>query len=114
MIMAADNAESEVQKIRDAVIEIVGERGYSKTSLEAVLERADLDRATFDRHFSSLQDASGQFATDPTARTMSVSGATVALQANTAALFNQGFAGGKDEFHAGELLGTVAFTAQSQ
>jgi len=56
VIMAADNAESDAQKIRDAVVEIVGESGYSKTTLEAVLDRADLDRATFDRHFSSLQD----------------------------------------------------------
>ena len=64
--------------------------------------------------FVDLKIPAGGFVTDPAARTMTVTGAAVTLQATTAALFNQGFAAGKDEFHAGELVGTASFVAQAQ
>lgn len=50
---------------------------------------------------------------EPTARTVSLQGA-LTLQPETATYFNQAFAEGKDEFHPGELLGTLSFTAQTQ
>ena len=54
---------------------------------------------------------------DPKARTISVTGASLVLPAQTTAGFNEVFAHpkGKDEvFKAGEVLGTISFTAQSQ
>jgi hypothetical protein len=57
----------------------------------------------------------GSFTTDPAARTISVSAGAVTLPADTAALFNQGFSDqGKEDFHAGEVVGSFSFTAQSQ
>lgn len=51
---------------------------------------------------------------EPKARTVTVTGAPLTLQAATAATFNEAFDQGKDTFHAGELLGTLSFTAQGQ
>lgn len=51
---------------------------------------------------------------DPLARTISVAGAPLVLTAPTAAYFNQAFAGGKEAFAAGELLGALSYTAQTQ
>ena len=54
---------------------------------------------------------------NPDARTVSVSGATIALQAQTAATFNEVFARPKGQdgvFKAGEALGTISFTAHGQ
>lgn len=54
---------------------------------------------------------------NPGARTVTVAGATLALDASTAATFNEVFAKpqGKDGlFAAGEVLGSVSFTAQGQ
>lgn len=53
---------------------------------------------------------------DPKARTVGISG-SLALDASTAASFNEAFAkpqGKSDVFSAGEVLGSVAFTAQGQ
>lgn len=50
---------------------------------------------------------------EPGARTIGVSGIPVALDPASAALFNQAFAEG-DEFHAGEPLGSLSFTATGQ
>jgi hypothetical protein len=61
-----------------------------------------------------LDLALGATASDPSARTITLSGAPLTLQAQTAAAFNQAFAQGKEVFKAGELLGTVSFTAQGQ
>lgn len=38
------------------MIDVVLERGYPATTIEAVGDRAGLDRAAFDRHFSSRED----------------------------------------------------------
>jgi hypothetical protein len=51
---------------------------------------------------------------DPKARTISVSGAPLALQASAAANLNQAFAAGKESFKAGEAVGVLSFTAQGQ
>jgi hypothetical protein len=56
----------------------------------------------------------GAVSSDPKARTITVSNAPLTLQAPTAASFNQAFAAGKEVFRAGEVLGTLSFTAQGQ
>jgi hypothetical protein len=56
----------------------------------------------------------GTLATDPIARTIAIAGAPLALTAATAAYFNQAFAPGKEAFHAGDLIGTASFNAQTQ
>jgi AcrR family transcriptional regulator len=39
-----------------ALIEVAAERGYGETTIESVLERAELDRPAFDRHFRGKYD----------------------------------------------------------
>jgi hypothetical protein len=59
----------------------------------------------------------GPAVADAKARTVSVAGATLALDAGTAAAFNEVFAkpqGKANVFAAGEALGTVSFTAQGR
>ncbi|HET7054126.1 MAG TPA: TetR/AcrR family transcriptional regulator [Solirubrobacterales bacterium] len=47
---------SERAQIVSALIEIAAERGYGETTIELVLERAELDRPAFDRHFRGKYD----------------------------------------------------------
>jgi len=47
---------SERARIVAALIEIAAERGYGETTIELVLERAELDRHAFDRHFRGKYD----------------------------------------------------------
>jgi AcrR family transcriptional regulator len=49
-------AGPERERIVEALIEIAAERGYAETSVEMVLERAGLDRPTFERHFRGKYD----------------------------------------------------------
>lgn len=58
--------------------------------------------------------AGGSVASDPQARTIGLSGAPLTLEAQTAAALNQVFAAGKEVFKAGEVGGTLSFTAQGQ
>jgi hypothetical protein len=51
---------------------------------------------------------------DPGARTISVSGAPLALQAQTAKTLNEAFAPGKEPFKAGEAVGALSFAAVGQ
>ncbi len=61
------------------------------------------------------QDASGAtVSSQPAARTIAVAGAVLRLQAQSAAHFNLAFANGKPIFKAGDLFGTLTFTAQGQ
>jgi hypothetical protein len=53
-------------------------------------------------------------ASDPKSRTISVSGATFTLDAQTAQTFNDAFAAGKATFAPGEVFGTVSFAAVGQ
>jgi hypothetical protein len=58
--------------------------------------------------------AGAAVSSDPSARTIAVTNATVSMGANLAAAFNEAFAkpiGKPDVFHAGEPLGTVSFVA---
>ncbi len=59
----------------------------------------------------------GTVAAEPTARTITVSGATLTLSAAIAALLNEAFATPQHKagvFAAGEALGTLSFTAQAE
>jgi hypothetical protein len=56
----------------------------------------------------------GAVASDPAARTITLAGAPLTLAAGTAAAFNQAFAAGKNDFLAGEYLGTLSFIAKGQ
>ncbi len=58
--------------------------------------------------------AQGSVASDPKARTISVSGASLTLTADAAGEFNQAFAAGKPVFAAGEAFGSVGFGAVGQ
>jgi len=62
----------------------------------------------------SLSLAGAQVVSDPTARTVGISNASLALQAATAAQLNQLFAQGKAVFAAGEAVGSLSLTAQGQ
>ena len=43
-------------QIVEALIEVAAERGYGETTIESILERAELDRPAFDRHFRGKYD----------------------------------------------------------
>jgi hypothetical protein len=65
----------------------------------------------------SLSLAGASVSSDPSARTITVTGAAVSMGANLAADFNEAFAkplGKTNAFQGGEPLGTVSFTAQAQ
>ena len=49
-------ASPERERIVEALIEIAAERGYAETTIEMIIERAELDRPAFDRHFRSKYD----------------------------------------------------------
>ena len=49
-------ASPERERIVEALIEIAAERGYAETTVEMVLERAELDRPAFHRHFRNKYD----------------------------------------------------------
>ncbi len=53
-------------------------------------------------------------ASDPTSRTISVTGANLTLDAQTATTFNEAFASGKAVFATGETFGTISFAAVGQ
>jgi len=50
------SASAERQAILDALIAIAAERGYGETTIEAIVDRAGLDRPAFDRHFRGKYD----------------------------------------------------------
>jgi AcrR family transcriptional regulator len=47
---------SERERLREATIDVVLERGNDGADVESVTDRAGVDRAAFDRHFESLED----------------------------------------------------------
>ncbi|MGE5280907.1 MAG: hypothetical protein ACM3N0_01045 [Chloroflexota bacterium] len=51
---------------------------------------------------------------DPGQRTIAASNVQLALTAQSAQTFNEAFAEGKEDFAAGELVGSLSFTAQGQ
>jgi hypothetical protein len=56
----------------------------------------------------------GSVVSDPKVRTISVSNAPLALDAQTALTFNQAFAAGRPVFAAGEAFGSLSFLASAQ
>ncbi len=61
-----------------------------------------------------LDLGSASVTSDPKARTISLSGAPLTLQAQAAAQLNEAFAEGKGDFGAGETVGALSFVAQGQ
>ena len=61
-----------------------------------------------------LDMSSAAVSANAKARTIAVGGASLRMQTQSAASFNQAFAEGKETFKAGELFGTISFTAQGQ
>jgi AcrR family transcriptional regulator len=51
-----ETGSSERDRIVAALIETAADRGYGETTIELVLERAELDRPAFDRHFRGKYD----------------------------------------------------------
>jgi AcrR family transcriptional regulator len=51
-----DGSGVERDRIGAALIELVAARGYQWTNVDHVIEQAGVDRATFARHFESLED----------------------------------------------------------
>lgn len=47
---------SERERMAAALVELCFERSYRETTLEMLLERAEVDGATFERHFSDMED----------------------------------------------------------
>jgi hypothetical protein len=58
--------------------------------------------------------APAQISSDPAARTVTIAGSRLALNDSTALYFNRAFAEGAEAFKAGETLGMLTFTAQTQ
>lgn len=54
--MSVVKAEQERDRIAGALVSLIGEHGYSQTTLEELLERAEVDRETFEQSFQSLDD----------------------------------------------------------
>jgi AcrR family transcriptional regulator len=51
-----EGPRSDRDRICQALLELVGERGYTALTAAELLERAGVDRATFERHFSDIED----------------------------------------------------------
>ncbi len=58
--------------------------------------------------------AGGALSSDPKSRTVTLSGGPLVLEAQTAKTLNDAFDEGKELFKAGEVAGTLGFTAQAQ
>jgi AcrR family transcriptional regulator len=48
-------SEESASRIGAALVELVGERGYPEVTIDAVLERAGVDRTEFEAHFESFE-----------------------------------------------------------
>jgi AcrR family transcriptional regulator len=51
-----ETGSSERERLLAALIEVAAERGYGETTIDSILERAELDRPAFDRHFRGKYD----------------------------------------------------------
>jgi AcrR family transcriptional regulator len=51
-----ERAERERDRIRRALVSLIDEQGYSRTTLEDLLERAEIDREGFERSFQTLDE----------------------------------------------------------
>ena len=56
VLTPAFDSSDEGDTIRATLVALVGERGFCRTTVEAVCERAGVGRAAFDAHYSDLDD----------------------------------------------------------
>jgi AcrR family transcriptional regulator len=49
-----DASAQEAQRLREALLDLCAQRGYKKLKLKHLLERADVDKAAFQAHYSDL------------------------------------------------------------
>lgn len=63
---------------------------------------------------ADLKTEGATITSDPNARTVTVTGAAAVLQGTTAFTLNETFAGGKEEFKEGDVLGKISFTATTE
>ena len=49
-----ERSEEEVKRLREALLDLCGERSYKKLKLKQLLERAEMDEETFERHYADL------------------------------------------------------------
>ena len=52
----AEKAEQERDLIRRTLVALIDEQGYARTTVEDVLEHAEIDRETFERNFENLDE----------------------------------------------------------
>jgi AcrR family transcriptional regulator len=57
-------ADEQIRGIGEAMVAIVGEKGYEGLTLELLLERSGFDESTFFRHFEDLDDCYCRTATE--------------------------------------------------
>jgi AcrR family transcriptional regulator len=50
----SDTTAQEARRLREALLDLCTERGYKKLKLKHLLERAEMDEATFHRHYGDL------------------------------------------------------------
>ncbi len=50
----SDGSAEEARRLREALLDLCAERGYEKLKLKHLLERAEMDDATFHRHYADL------------------------------------------------------------
>jgi AcrR family transcriptional regulator len=50
----SDGTAQEARRLREALLDLCAERGYKKLKLKHLLERAEMDEATFHRHYPDL------------------------------------------------------------
>jgi hypothetical protein len=77
---------------------------------EAVKTPGPLGRVSI----ADLKTEGATISSDPTARTVAMVGASAVLQGTTAFTLNETFAGGKEEFKEGEVLGAFSFLASTE
>src|SRR4051794_20838761 len=52
----AETADPDRELIRATLVALIDEQGYARTTLEDLLERAEIDRPTFERHYQTLDE----------------------------------------------------------
>jgi AcrR family transcriptional regulator len=50
----SDPSAQEANRLREALLDLCAEQGYANLELPALLERAEVDRAAFERHYEDL------------------------------------------------------------
>jgi AcrR family transcriptional regulator len=50
----SDGSAQEAERLREALLDLCAERGYKKLKLRQLLERAEIDKAEFRRHYADL------------------------------------------------------------